>query len=449
MPKDRDWCQGHNYSPIQMHEIVKSTGKPNFLGARLPVMSQLNVQVWQTLLKDYWDQQLLHLLQFGFPLDFNMACPLRHDLNNHSSANEFPADVDAYIDEECRYGAILGPFHVNPIVNVYNPPFMTRNKPNSDRRRVIIDLSWPLGSSVNSGIDKNTYLDTPFSLTFPTVDDITSELKRIGRGGLLYNIDVSHAFRHVKIDPGDYDLLGLHSHRAYVDTCLPFGTRHGSQINQRLSEAVRYIMRQKGFRVIDYIDDYVGVGVPHVAHVSFESLFDLMEKLGLTISDKKLVPPSTKVVCPGVLINTEDDTVSIPPDKLHHINDTVNEWRNKKTCTKRQLQSLLGLLLYVHKCVQLARAFLNRMLTLLRSGHAKQKIDLSPDFKRDLRWFGKFLPPYNGVSLYDHRPTDFTLELDACLTGLGGRWSKFVYHLPIQRDFMNWCIVHLEPLISC
>ena len=68
-----------------------------------------------------------------------------------------------------------------------------------------------------------------------------------------------------------------------------------------------------------------------------------------------------------------------------------------------------------------ACAFLNRMLALLRSGHASQKIDLTSDFRLDLRWFGKVLPLYNGVSLYDHRTTDFTLELDACLTGLGGR----------------------------
>ena len=43
----------------------------------------------------------------------------------------------------------------------HSSPFMTRAKPNSDRRRVIIDLSWPLGASVNAGIDKNAYLDAP------------------------------------------------------------------------------------------------------------------------------------------------------------------------------------------------------------------------------------------------------------------------------------------------
>ena len=350
----------------------------------------------------------------------------------------------AYIEEECKFGALLGPFDVNPIENTHNSPFMTRNKPNSDRRRVIIDLSWPLGASVNSGTDKNTYLDAPFMLMFPTVDDITSELKRLGRGALLYKIDVSHAFRHVKVDPGDYDLLGLHWHHAYVDTYVPFGMRHGSHIFQCLSDAVSHIMRQRGFRVIDYIDDYVGFSVPSIAHASFVSLSKLMRDLGLTVSEKKLVPPSTQVVCLSVLIDTVKGTVSIPSEKLHQINDMVKEWLTKKTCTKRQLQSLLGSLLYVHKCVKPACAFFNRMLPLLRSGHATQKIDLTSDFRRDLRWFGKFLPFYNGVSLYDHRPVDFTLELDACLTGLGGRWSNFVYHLPISRGFMNWSIVYLE-----
>ena len=305
MPTNLDINVDHTNNLIEIHEIVKNTQKPNFMQARIPVTSQLNVEVWQELLKDYWDQQLLQLLRFGFPLDFNRNSQLHCEGGNHSSAIQYPKDVEAYIQEETNYGAILGPFKENPIESSHTSPFMTRNKPNSDRRRVIIDLSWPLGASVNAGIDKDTYLGTPFALTFPTVDVITTELKRLGRGAHLYKIDVSRAFRHVRIDPGDYDLLGLHWRDAYVNTCLPFGTRHGSQIFQRLSDAVRHIMRQRGFCVIDYIDDYVGMGVPGVARASFVSLFSLMKELGLTISDSKLVPPSTKVVCLGVLIDTK------------------------------------------------------------------------------------------------------------------------------------------------
>ena len=74
-------------------------------------------------------------------------------------------------------------------------------------------------------------MNSAFDLTFPTVDDITSELKHLGRGTLIYKVDVSRAFRHVKVDPRDYDLLGLHWGAYYVDSCVPFGTRHGSQIS--------------------------------------------------------------------------------------------------------------------------------------------------------------------------------------------------------------------------
>ena len=154
---------------------------------------------------------------------------------------------------------------------------------------------------------------------------------------------------------------------------------------------MRYIVHQRGFHIIDYIDDYIGFGVPSVMRVSFASLFDLMKDLGLMSSDKKLIPQSTQVVCLGVLIDTEKGTVFIPPEKLHQISDMVKEWLTKKACTKRQLQSLLDLLLYIHKCVKPARAFLNRMLALLRSGHATRKIDLTSDFRRDLSWFGATL----------------------------------------------------------
>ena len=82
-------------------------------------------------------------------------------------------------------------------------------------------------------------------------------------------------------------------------------------------------MRRKGFTIIDYIDDYVGVGVPSVAWASFHALLDLMTQLGLTVSVKKLVRPATQATCLGVLIDTEKGTISIPPEKLRDVTDAV------------------------------------------------------------------------------------------------------------------------------
>ena len=146
-----------------------------------------------------------------------------------------------------------------------------------------------------------------------------------------------------------------------------------------------------------------------------------MTQLGLTVSEKKLVHPGTQVMCLGVLIDTTEGTISIPPEKLRDVTDAVCHWLTKEFATKRQLQSILGLLLCVHKCIKPALVFLNRILDLLRSGHGSQSIHFTPDFKRDLGWFAKFFPTYNGASLNDHKNIDVKLELDACLTGFGGR----------------------------
>ena len=60
-------------------------------------------------------QQLCELIQFGFPLDFNRSCILKHEQGNHKSAVDFPADIEVYIEEELKYGALLGPFPRHPI----------------------------------------------------------------------------------------------------------------------------------------------------------------------------------------------------------------------------------------------------------------------------------------------------------------------------------------------
>ena len=350
--------------PIRVHKEVKKYNLPKYLVARIPVRSQLNITRWKVLLKDYWDQQLLQCLEFGFPLGFNRTCPLKHDKDNHKSAVEFPQDVSKYIEEEKSFGAIIGHFQKAPIENLHYSPFMTRHKPNSDTRRAILDLSWPGGESVNAGVEKDGYMGADFKLTFPTTDDLTQELVKIGKGAHIFKVDVSRAFRHLNVDPMDYDLLGVNWGDTYIDTRIPFGSR---QFFQRTSDAVRHILRQRDVNVINYIDNFLGYGTPSVAKHSYDALLDVMTQLGITISDNKLVAPTTKAVCLGILIDTVKGTVAMPPEKLEDIRNMVQEWKDKKFCTKRQLQSLLGTLLYVHKCVKPARCFLNRMLGTLET----------------------------------------------------------------------------------
>ena len=67
----------------------------------------------------------------------------------------------------------------------------------------------------------------------------------LGSEALLYKVDISRAFRHIRIDPGDLDLLGLKHDQLFLDCTLPFEFHHGSFFFQRCTDAVRYIMSKK------------------------------------------------------------------------------------------------------------------------------------------------------------------------------------------------------------
>ena len=431
---------------FDIHRRIKVSCTHNFMQSQIQVQSQLKPEVWQKYLTNYWDSQLVLLLRYGFPLDFDYTSPLQSVHENHSSATEYTKDVQSYLSEEKEFGAILGPFQDAPIENLHVSPFLTRDKPGGSHRRVIVDLSFPHGYSVNAGVQSDTYLGTPFLLTLPTIDNITNKVKQLGKGCHLYKIDLSRAFRHVKLDPKDYNLLGLRLNGLFIDSCLPFGFRHGSALFQRLNDAVCFIMAQKGFSVTNYIDDIIGHSVVSQSSNSFQYLRALLLELGFDISEKKVVTPATKVTCLGVDIDTEQFTVSIPPEKTAEILTECKAWVNKQECTKRKLQSLLGKLLYITKCVRLSRPFLNRMLDLLRSSDKQTKITLTTEFRRDLNWFLEFIPKFNGKAFISNNPVMEEIELDASHRGLGARWGSHVYSIPIPLGYENMSIVHLEML---
>ena len=171
------------------------------------------------------------------------------------------------------------------------------------------------------------------------------------------------------------------------------------------------MMRQRGHDVLNYIDDILGIDLPSCVDTSFDTLSSLLECLGFEISQNQLVKPATCVNCLGILVDTKDFTLSVPPQKLQEILQMCQTLRCRTHCTKHQLQSLLGNLLFVSKCGRSSRFFLNRHLNVLRTMHDKNQVLLSSEAQRDIKWFQKFLLTFNGVTIFDHRPIAHEIEL--------------------------------------
>ena len=81
---------------FEAHGIIRQSGTPNFLHCRIPLKTQLCIGEWERVLKGYWDTQLIELLRFGFPLDYDRNSILQCDAKNHSSASEFPQDIEIF-----------------------------------------------------------------------------------------------------------------------------------------------------------------------------------------------------------------------------------------------------------------------------------------------------------------------------------------------------------------
>ena len=183
-------------------------------------------------------------------------------MNNHASAIEHIIDVERYLSTELQHGAIIGQFSEPPIPTHFSPQ-LTRPIQDSQKGKTIVDLSWPRDLSVNTEVNKYKYLDTYFKLQYPSVDEITDALIKLGPGAMLYKVDISRVFSHLRIDPRDIDLLGLKHKDFFLDFMLPFGFHHGSIFFTRCSNVIHHIVRQHHFEGLwNYIDDLIYTGLP-------------------------------------------------------------------------------------------------------------------------------------------------------------------------------------------
>ena len=161
---------------IQFCQIVEASGLPNFQACKILLKTHLCLENWELRLKDYHDEKLIDLLKYGFPISFEGdLVPSNKVIVNHKGAIDYPEQIDKYLLEELALGAVMGPFDNSPFeVPCKISPLNTIEKKDSEKRRVILDLSFPSGQSVNEGIPKQQYLGEHIDLKFPSVDALCS-----------------------------------------------------------------------------------------------------------------------------------------------------------------------------------------------------------------------------------------------------------------------------------
>ena len=62
---------------------------------------------------------------------------------------------------------------------------MTRDKSSSVKKRMIVDLSWPIGNSVNNAVNSDKYEDIENLLALPTIDYVIKAVKKLGKNSYI------------------------------------------------------------------------------------------------------------------------------------------------------------------------------------------------------------------------------------------------------------------------
>ena len=88
----------------------------------------------------------------------------------------------------------------------------------------------------------------------------------------------------------------------------------------------------------------------------------------------------------GIVLDSDRMEARLPPDKVQRLTSCFTEFKGRRSCTLKELQSPIGSLNFACKAIPLGRPFLQRMIQLTRNvSLPHHRIKLSQGFFKDLR----------------------------------------------------------------
>lgn len=403
---------------------------------------------------------LIDGLRHGFDTGFQTLPNLSVICKNLRSALDDPECVTDLVSKEVEKGYLLGPFDSIPFTGNYriNPIGLAEHK-YSRKKRLIVDLSAPHDDpdnpSLNSLIDKTTC-----SLHYVTIDDAIQLIKSLGINAWLMKTDITDAFKLLPIKPDLWPYHGIQwNNKFYFFTRLVFGSRSSPKLFDNLSRAVCWIARNNYNipNILHLLDDFLVIESAAVnATVTMERLLSVFSKLCIPLGAHKTVGPCTSLEYLGVILDSVTSELRLPLEKIARISTIVDSFKWRKSCTKRELLSLLGHMNFACRCIRPGRSFVSRLIklsTTVEKLHYHVKI--TDECRADLAMWSDFLRQWNGVSFFlDSHITnsaDLHLFTDATLDSFGGiyqnQWFQGFFPQRLKNTEPSMALFELYPIV--
>ena len=146
----------------------------------------------------------------------------------------------------------------------------------------------------------------------------------------------------------------------FCDRALLFGLQSAPKLFTAVAAGLSWALQCEGIaNLIHYLDDFFfwsEEGSPDCARV-LSTAVPLCHRLELPVAPQKVVGPSTSIVFLGILIDSARQEIRLP-EKLARLRLELRAWGDRRSASKRQLQSLIGLLNHAAKVVRPGCPFL-------------------------------------------------------------------------------------------
>ena len=359
--------------------------------------------------------------------------------------------------KEVKLKRFAGPFSEPPFTHFIQSPVGLVPKDGGNDTRLIFHLSYPRnGSSINS--------ETPAefcSVKYPDFSEAVRLCLKTGGACRMGKSDFTSAFRNLGLKRKCFPLLVMMvtspidgKDYYFVDKCLPFGASISCSHFQRFSNAVAFLVQYRTKKpVINYLDDYFFAALTALlCNRQIDVFLDICKTINFPVSLEKTFWSTTTIIFLGFLIDSINQTISIPLDKVEKAKTIINSILSSRKITVLKLQRACRILNFLCRCIVPGRAFTRRLYTYYSTSmKPHHHIRVSTEMKEDLKIWIQFL---NNPEIYCRPFIDFGKILKADnlswftdasgKIGFGGIWENEWFKGLWPKSFLERCNPSIE-----
>ena len=382
------------------------------------IVTPLNIDLFERwLVESGYDkgktQYLINGFKIGFDLEYQGPWKCKDLSNNIPLRKDIGDETDLWnkMIKEVEVKRFAGPFEAIPYEHFVQSPVGLAPKANG-QTRLIFHLSYNFkgsgSGSVNSYIPKEK-CTIRYNDLDSAVDACTKYLNdNKGRKNMIWFgiSDLKSAFRLIPLRSRCWKILIMKAKNPEtdewmfsIDKCLPFGSSISCAIFQRFSNALAHITRWKlknlaFIAIINYLDNFLNIAKSEeLCNIMLRIFHQVCTDLRIPLAKDKTVWVSLFIVFLGILLDGERHLLALPMEKINKAVMLLKIFLQRKKATVKEIQSLAGLLNFLHKAIYPGRAFTRRMYAKVATDHLKwhHHVNLDREFRNDCMIWLKFL----------------------------------------------------------